>query len=99
MVHIKKSKTVPQQYGFRQDRNTTDQIATLKTDILNDFKKRKATTSVFFDLEKGFNTISRRTIVNNPSDMGVTGRMLKFIQNYLNKRTVKVKIGNTLSKS
>ena len=31
--------------------------------------------------------------------MGVNGRMLKFIHNYLNERTIKVKIGNTSSRS
>ena len=57
---------------------------------------QKTTTAVFFDFEKAFDTISRRTIMNNLLEMGVSGRMLKFIHNYLNERTIKVKIGNTL---
>ena len=36
--------------------------------------------------------------MNNLSEMGVSGQMLKFIHNYLNERTIKVNIGNTLSR-
>ena len=37
--------------------------------------------------------------MNNLSKMRVNGRMLKFIHNYLNERTIKVKIGNTFSRN
>ena len=76
-----------------------DPIVALTIDIVNGFKKRKTTTAVFFDFEKAFDTISRRTIINNLSKMEVNGRMLKFIHNYLNERTIKVKIGNTFSRN
>ena len=61
--------------------------------------QKKTTTAVFFDFEKAFDLISRRTIMNNLSEMGVSSRMLKFIHNYLNERTIKVKIGKTLSRN
>ena len=87
------------QYGFRQGRTTIDPIAALTTDILNGYKDGKTTTAVFFDFEKAFDTISRNTIVNNLYQMGVHGRMLNFIFNYLRERSIKVRIGNTLSRS
>ena len=37
--------------------------------------------------------------MNNLSEMGVSGQMLKFIHNYLNERTIKVKIGTTISRN
>ena len=95
----KNQKLSSQQYGFRQERNTTDPIAALTTDILNGFKNQKTTTAVFFDFEKAFDTISRRTIIDSLSKMGVNGRMLKFFHNYLSERTIKVKIGNTSSRN
>ena len=99
MVRGEKSILSPQLYGFQQEKTTADPIAALTTDILNGFKKHKTTTAVFFNFEKAFDTISWRTIMNNLSEMGVSGRMLKSIHNYLNERTIKVKIGNTLSRN
>ena len=93
----KSQKLSPQQYGFRPGRSTIDPIAALTTDILNGFKERKTTTAVFFDFEKAFDTISRQTIISNLKEIGVTGNMLNFIHNYLKDRSIKVKIGNTLS--
>ena len=93
----KSQKLSPQQYGFRPGRTTIDPIAALTTDILNGFKEKKTTTAVFFDFEKAFDTISRNTIISNLKEMGVNGNILKFIHNYLKGRSIKVKIGNTLS--
>ena len=93
----KTQKLSPQQYGFRQGRNTIDPIAAITTDILNGFKQNKTTTAVFFDFEKAFDTIDRQTITTNLDLMGIHGKMLKFIENYLKERLIKVKIGNTLS--
>ena len=93
----KTQKLSPQQFGFRPGRTTIDPIAALTTDILNGFKERKTTTAVFFDLEKAFDTISRKTIISNLKEFGVTGKMLSFIHNYLKNRYIKVRIGNELS--
>ena len=95
----KTEKLSSKQYGFRQGRTTADPIAALTTNILNGFKDGKTTTAVFFDFESAFDTISRRIVVNNLCDMGVSGNMLRFIFNYLKERSIKVRIGNTLSKS
>ena len=93
----KTQKLSPQQFGFRPGRCTIDPIASLTTDILNGFKEKKTTTAVFFDFEKAFDTISRGTVISNLKDVGVKGEILKFIHNYLKDRSIKVKIGDTLS--
>ena len=80
-------------------RSTIDPIASLTSDILNGFKEGKTTTAVFFDFERAFDTISRKTVVNNLCQMGVNGNMLRFIFNYLKERSIKVRIGRTLSES
>ena len=95
----KTEKLSSKQYGFRQGRTTADPIAALTTNILNGFKDGKTTTAVFFDFESAFDTISRNTVVNNLYEMGVQGNMLRFIFNYLKERSIKVRIGKTLSKS
>ena len=100
MWHLERTQKLSfHQYGFRQGRTTIDPIAILTTDILNGFKEGKTTTAVFFDFEKAFDTISIKTRVNNLYHMGIHGKMLNFVFNYLKERSIKVRIGNTLSKS
>ena len=60
---------------------------------------RKTPLPYFFYFEKPFDTISRRTIIQNLTEMDVNGRMLKFIHNYLSKITLRMKIGNPLLES
>ena len=98
MWYLEKTQNLsPQQFGFRQGRNTIDPIAAITTDILNGFKQSKTTTAIFFDFEKAFDTINRQTILNNLNYIGVHGRMLKFIENYLKGRTIRVRVGDVLS--
>ena len=87
----------PHQYGFRQNRNTIDPIARLTTDILDGFSIRQSTTAIFFDIEKAFDTINRVCITSSLREMGIEGRMLNFIENYLENRSLKVSIGDVLS--
>ena len=87
----------PQQYGFRQNRNSIDPIAALTTDILNGFSNRQSTTAVFFDVEKAFDTISRPSVIESLYQMGIQGKMLTFIQSFLKERLIKVRICGTLS--
>ena len=91
----KTHKFSPQQFGFRPRRNTIDPIASLTTDILNGFKERRTTTAVLFDIGKAFETASRN--ITNLKEMGITGKMHNFIHSYLKYRSIKVKIGNTVS--
>ena len=86
----KNKKLSPHQFGFRPGRNTKNPIAALTTDILNGFNDSKTTASIFFD------TISRYTVITN---MGIHGKMLQFIFNYLEDCFICVKISNAHSNS
>ena len=58
-------------------------------------RKENATT-VFFNLEKAYDTTWKNGIMKDLYDTGLKGRMLKFI-NFLNDRTFRLYIGSTLS--
>lgn len=87
----------PMQYGFRHGRSTTDALVRIDTDIKMAFARKEHTIAVFFDLTKAYDTTWRMTIIKNLITSGITGRMLHFMNNFLSNRSMKVRIGSTIS--
>ena len=91
-------KIPTQQFGFRQNKCTFEPIAQLTTQITNGFLKRQITMAVLYDIEKAFDTINRNKILYNFHEAGIKGHMFMFLKNYINKRSIKVRIGNQYSR-
>lgn len=86
------------QCGGRSSRSTLDHLVRLETTVREAFVNRQFCLSVFFDLEKAYDTTWRYGIINDLYNFGIRGRMLGAIQNYLERRTFHVKLGTTLSR-
>ena len=87
----------PIQSGFRSERSTNDHLIRLETFIRDAFVNREHVVSVFFDLEKAYDTTWRYGILKDLHDLGLKGRLPLFIQNFLEDRTMQVRVGSTLS--
>ena len=85
------------QSGFRSERSTNDQLIRLETFIRDAFVNREHVVSVFFDLEKAYDTTWRYGILKDLHDLGLKGRLPLFIQSFLEDRTMQVRVGSTLS--
>ena len=86
------------QAGFRKGRGCADQIVRLVQDVAASSTQKKMTLGVFLDLEKAFDMIWREGIVNQLFQMGIKGRMLHWIHNFLQDRTIQVKVGTAFSR-
>ena len=87
----------PIQSGFRSERSTNDHLIRLETFIRDAFVNREHVVSVFFDLEKAYDTTWRYGILKDLHDLGLKGRLPLFIQSFLEDRTMQVRVGSTLS--
>ena len=87
----------PVQSGFRSERSTNDHLIRLETFIRDAFVNREHVVSVFFDLEKAYDTTWRYGILKHLHDLGLKGRLPSFIQSFLEDRTMQVRVGSTLS--
>ena len=87
----------PIQSGFRSERSTNDHLIRLETFIRDAFANREHVVSVFFDLEKAYDTTWRYGILKDLHDLGLKGRLPLFIQSFLEDRTMQVRVGSTLS--
>ena len=83
------------QSGFRHQRSTSDHLVRLETFIREAFIKKEHLVSVFFDLEKAYDTTWKYGIMKDVHDIGLKGRLPLFLQN--SDREFKVKVGSTLS--
>ncbi|OOZ37989.1 hypothetical protein BOW52_09705 [Solemya elarraichensis gill symbiont] len=77
------------QCGFRQGRSTIDHLVRLENYIRDAFLKKEHVVTVFFDLEKAYETTWQYGILKDLFDFGLKG--------FLNDRNFRVRLGSTLS--
>lgn len=91
---LEKNKiTCKEQSGSRKGRSTSDALTQLTSHIEKSFKEKKHTTTVFFDLEKAYDTVWRSEILISIHKMGLRGNLPMFIQNFLTSRKFCVRVG------
>ena len=61
------------QSGFRHQRSTNDHLVRLETIIREAYIKKEHLDSVFFDLEKAFDTTWKYGIMKDVHDIGLKG--------------------------
>ena len=85
------------QCGFREKCSTTDCLATIESNICEAFHDKQHLILVSLDMEKAYDLIWRRRVLQLLLNMNVTGNMFNFINNFLNRRSIKVKIQDSYS--
>ena len=85
------------QCGFRRGRSTLDHLVRAENFIQEAFLLRQHVVAVFFDLEKAYDRVWRRRILDRLHAWGLRGNLPIFIQNFLTDRVFKVRIGRHLS--
>ena len=87
------------QCGFRKNRSTVDQLVRLETYIRDAFVNKEHVVSIFFDLEKAYDTTWKYSILKDPHNIGLKGLLPNFIKNILPNRNFNVRLGSTYSDS
>lgn len=96
--HLELNNLIPnEQSGFRQSKSTQDHILRLTQSILNGFKNRMLTGTVFFDLEKAFDKAPHSGILNKLMSINLNQNLLNWIKNFLEDRSFVVQYNHVLS--
>jgi ribonuclease HI len=85
------------QNGFRPNRSTLDSILLLHTEACHALANRQEMLTAFIDIEKAFDTVWRYNVLKKLTDWKVTGNMLQFLRNFMENRTLQVRINGKLS--
>ena len=74
-----------------------DALFLLTKAVQKSLAKKQQTVAVFFDLQKAYDTLPKRVILEETSKLGFRGNILKFIDRFLTDRKIRVRVGTTLS--
>ena len=85
------------QSGFRKHRSTIDQITRLESAIRCAKLEKRVLVAVFLDLEKAFDLMWRKGTLQKLTEFGLKGKMLKWIQDFLTCRKIRVRVGTDQS--
>ena len=95
----KKNLLTNVQTGFRRGKSTIDQLVRLQ-DVINKYNNNKGyTVAVFVDFQSAYDMLWHEGLFDKLENMGITGRVLVYIKNFLSDRTIQVRVGNRLSPS
>ena len=89
----------PVQYGFRKVRSTTDALLSLESSVCEAFASNHHQVTVFFDLEKAYDTAWCHGILLSLCEFGLRGRLPIFIRQFLAHRVLRVRVGSILSEA
>ena len=90
-------KLSPHQNGFRPGRSTAEGIVQIIHSVQRGFQKQSYTIAVFLDLKNAFDKVNKTAVKIKIHNIGLRGRMVNFIDNFLTDRTFQVRCGNTYS--
>ena len=85
------------QYGFRENRSTTDAVTDGITSVLNAIENNHICIIVFLDMSRAFDSLSHTKLLTKLSNLGVRGVPLQWFRSYLENRTIVVDFKGTLS--
>ena len=84
-----------EQEGFRKQHSTVNAVLRLVQSIFNGFENNKCTAAIFVDLKGAFDNIWREGLVVKLHEIGVQGKLLKWINNFLQNRSAKCTLDQT----
>ena len=85
------------QFGFKQKNSTEDAITRVVEFATESFEMGLKPLAIFLDLSKAFDTVTHQILLNRMELAGIRGKALEVFRSYLQDRTQKVRIGETLS--
>lgn len=89
----------PHQCGYKKGCSTTDHLVRLEHIIREAFWHKQYCLAVFFDLDKAYDTTWRFGILRDLADLGIRGRMLNCLSDFMAHRTFQVRLGTVLSRT
>ena len=93
------NKIINEQFGFRQKRGTTMQLARIVYNICYNFNINKSTSMLTLDIERAFDTIWHGGLIAKLIEHELPEYLIKTTISYLQGRTFQTTIQDTLSTS
>ena len=87
----------PLQFGFREKHSTSHALLSLTESIKQSIDSGKVGCGIFLDLQKAFDTVNHKIVLDKLEHYGIRGNALKWFQSYLSGRTQYVTVNGHVS--
>lgn len=88
---------IDEQFGFRRNRSTVQQLVRIVHNISCNFNINKSTAMILFDIEKAFDTVWHKALICLLFDYKFPYYLIKIVANYLKRRRFFVSVNNAKS--
>ena len=88
-----------QQFGFRKGYSTDEAIFKLIYEVLNALNDKSTVGTIFFDLEKAFDSVNHSLLIKKLSYYGINGKSKLLIESYLTNRYQTVQLNSSRTNS
>jgi hypothetical protein len=97
---LKKNKIIiKQQSGFRQNRQTKDNLIFLTQKAIEATNKKFRAISIFFDIQAAFDKVWHRGLIYKLAKINLPTYLIEWIINFLSDRQFKVKINDHITEN
>ena len=85
------------QSGYRKKHSAIDALCRIENSIRYSFMRGEHCIAVFLDISNAFDTVHHIGLMKKLNRLGIKGNMAMFIKDFLEGRTLSVRIGNEMS--
>ena len=87
------------QHGFQRGRSTDTALLEFYNFVSEHTDNHFLVEAVFFDFSKAFDTVPHALLIRRLFDIGIRGRLLEWIRDFLTDRSQIVRLGSSFSRS
>ena len=100
MDHLENNKLLNKhQHGFRSNRSCLTQLLEYFSEVHNHLDRHDPVDVIYLDCQKAFDTVPHKRLLAKVKALGISGKLLTWIKNFLAGRSQRVKIKDVLSDS
>ena len=86
------------QSGFRRGRSCTENLVKFSSHVKRAMMRRRPVLATFYDIKRAYDTVWHKKLLQKLYDIGVSQNMYNFFCKFLEKRVIRVAIGDAVSK-
>uniref|UniRef100_A0A2P2HYD1 RNA-directed DNA polymerase from mobile element jockey-like n=1 Tax=Hirondellea gigas TaxID=1518452 RepID=A0A2P2HYD1_9CRUS len=98
-AYLEENNFYDHQSGFRAGHSTLDALTRLESSVKESMLLNKYCVAVFLDIAGAFDCVWHHGLLQKLKQMGMKSNLPDFIQQFLSKRSIRVRINGSLSQS
>lgn len=96
MEYLEKNRILTDtQFGFRKGRSCTSNVLLFIDKLLDEIDKGKCVDVIYLDMAKAFDKVSHKKLIVRLKQIGLEGKLLKWIEGWLKDRRQRVVLGES----